>query len=195
MYTNTDSQPLPWQLESLPPKVSSFIQELNSPSRPIPTFLQFAQAHTAEGIDMGEGLINVTKHAEQTVDYLEGLNLAEPGPKKLPSFASWTSIFLVGGRCLAFLSRTPVDDHPDIVQRFKLAHRRIVDLAVIHLIIRYCASTVSGIISVLPSPTSRSTIANAPAVLGAAWLRYLASLSRPLNKVLVTLHIQIPDTF
>lgn len=123
------------------------------------------------------------KHVEDSIDYLEGLNMTEPGPKMIPAFSSWTPVFLACARLLAFLGRVPPDDYADITERFKLSHRRTVELIVMSLVIRYCGSTISGIVSALPAPTPLSTIANAFAVIGSAWLRYLASMSSPINKV------------
>ncbi|KAG9044757.1 hypothetical protein FS837_007581 [Tulasnella sp. UAMH 9824] len=174
---------LPWCTDDLPPKTLAFCQELTTVTRPIPTFLQFTNACSTDGQQANDVLESVMKHVEDTVDYLQGLNMAEPGAKMLPIFSSWTPILLVCTRLLAFVARTPPDDYPDIMEHFKLSHRRTVELAVISLIIRYCSSTVSGIVSTLPAPTASSTIANALAVVGSAWLRWLASLSRPVNKL------------
>lgn len=130
------SQLLPWQTYDLPLKIIAFAQDLTSPNRPIPTFLHFSDTCTIEGINPTEVLVRIMEHVEEVVDYLEGLNLAEPGPKLLPVFSSWTSNFLASGRYLAFLARTPADEYPDVNEPFKLAHRRIVELAAIYLTLR-----------------------------------------------------------
>ncbi|KAG8933460.1 hypothetical protein FRC01_009128 [Tulasnella sp. 417] len=177
------SSSLPWCIDGRTPKVLSFCQELTSATRPVPTFLQFTSACSTDGQGTKEVLESIIKHVEDTVDYLEGLNMAETGPKMLPVFSSWTPIFLACARLLDFISCVPADDYPDIMERFKLSHRRTIELAIMALIIRYCGSTVTEIVSTLPAPTPSSTIANALAVIGSAWLRYLASLSRPINKL------------
>ncbi|KAG8972487.1 hypothetical protein FRC05_009840 [Tulasnella sp. 425] len=168
-----------------PPVLDLLWDDLNDPQKPVPTLLAATQFAFETNTTIDAIVKQVANFLLAMLDILEGHDMVESVEPQSLSFVSWTDYLLLMARYLKFAeSINPADDYSR-TEEFSILHERILELAVIHLVVRYCAEAVASHISDHPAPSSCPSIANAISTLGKAWIELLRRTCCPINKTVL----------
>ncbi|KIO29008.1 hypothetical protein M407DRAFT_6486 [Tulasnella calospora MUT 4182] len=162
-----------------------FWNSINDPCKPIPTCLTAEKLATKAGTTV-EGLATeVVKASLALVELLEGHDMLEEEGKDTFVFVSWTNYLLVLSRCLKFVESVDPMHRHEGREDLCILHGRVLELAVTHVIIRYCVGSILLHIADLPAPSESSspTIANAIPTLSLCWVRMVKQKCCPTNQV------------
>ncbi|KAG8901154.1 hypothetical protein FRC00_008741 [Tulasnella sp. 408] len=163
-----------------------FWENLNDPQKPVPTFLEATQLASRSGVTIQTVVKGVDEFLVAFLDILEGHDLAESTMPGAPSFVSWTDYLLIMARYLKFAESIEPGEGIVPAEDFCMLHERTLELAIIHLTVRYCSGAIIGHISNHPAPSSQPSIANVISTLGTAWMELLKRTCRSLNKTVLS---------
>ncbi|KAG9011577.1 hypothetical protein FRB90_007158 [Tulasnella sp. 427] len=167
---------------------NSFWEVLNDFHKPVPTSLE--AAHLASSANIAVGLVSqrALKVLESLMDILEGHDMMDDTPARTMSFISWTEYLFIMTRYLKFLESFKLLGEVPKSDYLSLIHERTLELAVIHLVIRYCIGAVAGHILDHPAVSSGSlpSMANVISTLGSAWIKLVKRSYRLINKTIIT---------
>ncbi|KAG8902566.1 hypothetical protein FRC00_002450 [Tulasnella sp. 408] len=179
------SLPVPEGIQNAPSdSLQQLWSTLNDPSKPVPTFQNAERLAPQAGISMKLLATEVLTASLTLVELLEGHDmLEEDGPDSF-QFVSWTKYFLVLSRYLKFAESVDPMERQEGYEDLPLLHERIIELAVIHIIVRYCVESILSHIADLPAPSESwvPTIANAIPTLSRSWARMVRRICCPLDQ-------------
>lgn len=179
------SLPVPEGIQNAPPDLQLFWSTLNDPSKPVPTSLITEIHATKAGVTVKLLTTEVLKASLTLVELLEGHDMLEDeGPDSF-QFVSWTKYILALSRYLKFVESVDPMERPEGCEDLSLLHERILELAIIHIIVRYSVESILSHITDLPAPSESSapTIANAIPTLSRSWARMVRRICCPLDRV------------
>ncbi|KAG8925863.1 hypothetical protein FRC01_009602, partial [Tulasnella sp. 417] len=153
-----------------------FWDNLNNPLEAIPTRLTAEKVAANIGTTVETLVGEVFDTSLALVEVLEGHDMLEDGEKGSFRFVSWTSYLLLLARYLQFIESIESIDGENWREDLVLLHERVLELAVIHVILRYCVGSTLSHIQGLPAPSESlsPSMANAIPTLALCWVRMLS---------------------
>ncbi|KAG9017570.1 hypothetical protein FRB90_000703 [Tulasnella sp. 427] len=160
-----------------------FWADINNSGKPVPTCLAATQLALNAGIKIESLARTVEDALVEFVDVLEGHDMLDGKPHGLPQPVSWTSSLVLLARYLKFVQSIRTME-PDVQNEQTYAtHDRVLELAIIHVVVRYCVGTMTAYIAPFPAPSSAPALANTVSSLGSSWLRMVGRVCSPLKKI------------